>query len=444
MLAVSVSLSTNGSFAVPPWFGILGRNGHYYSGWYPLLSIVALPFVGPGLLIARLFHLPANFVAGVCALTLSPLLVAGTSYLTALLAYRLGASAKNALIAALGFAFGTISLVYAREFFAEPLLALLTVWAIFLEVGGTRHERNGASVLAALAVLAKPSGIVVGPLLVAHSAVKTHSLRTALAPLCGTSVGLVLYCAYNVARFSHVFAFGQPNDFSLAHLPAGLSGLLLSPGRGLFWYCPIVISLVGLGWSALRRVDTLLIFGVFGAYLGLYSLWGDWAGGWCWGPRLLMPALPGLLALTGLLGASWRRLVAILILLGFVVNAPTLVSAYDRIYWERAVAGVPPASQWSLPEAPLVRIWGATYREISDARHTDVKDLVRTVENPNREKGSWRVVRTVAVWWWMLPAAGIPRALGVFISVTLCLIGISLIFAAMYPTLRFRPQSAFA
>ncbi len=444
MLSVSVSLLTNGSFAVPPWFGFIGRNGHYYSGWYPLLSVVALPFVGPGLLIARLFHLPANFAAGACALTLSALLVAGTSYLTTLLAHRLGASARNALIAGLGFAFGTIGLVYAREFFAEPLLALLTVWAIFLEVGGSRHERNGASVLSALAVLAKPSGIVVGPLLAAHSAIKTHSIRTALGHLCGTGVGLALYFAYNFARFGHLFTFGLPNKFSLDHLPAGLSGLLLSPGRGLFWYCPIVISLVGLGWSRLRRLDTLLIIGVFGAYLGLYSLWGDWDGGWCWGPRLLLPAIPGLVALTGLLGASWRRLVAVLILLGFVVTAPTLVSAYDRIYWERAVAGMPPASQWSLSEAPLVRIWGVTYREISDARHTDVKDLVRTVENPNREKGDWRVVRTVAIWWWMLPAAGIPRALGIFISVALCLIGISLIFAAMYPALRLRLQSAFA
>jgi hypothetical protein len=52
---------------------------------------------------------------------------AGSVCPTALLALRLGTSPRTAMLSALAFAFGTVAWVYSRDFFAEPLLAFLTV-----------------------------------------------------------------------------------------------------------------------------------------------------------------------------------------------------------------------------------------------------------------------------------------------------------------------------
>src|ERR1019366_8112515 len=106
--------------------GSIGRGGELYSNLYPLLSILALPLVGTGLALGHLLHLPPHYVAGVFALVLSSMLTAGSVYLTALLALRLGASPRGAVLSSLAFAFGTIAWIYSREFYAEPLLALLT------------------------------------------------------------------------------------------------------------------------------------------------------------------------------------------------------------------------------------------------------------------------------------------------------------------------------
>jgi hypothetical protein len=428
MLAVTESLLTHGSVAVPKWLGVVGRGGLYYSKWYPLLSFLAVPLVAVGRVFAHLMHLPPHFTAGAFALILPPVLVGATTGMVMMLASRLGASQRGSIVAAIGFAFGTIALVYAREFFAEPLLALITVAAIYLELG-SRRERFMVGPLAALAVLAKPTGALLGPILATHAALKDRSVRPILAGLIGTATGVAIYLFYNYICFGKVLSFGQPFAFTLSNLPRGVAVLLASPGRGLVWYCPAVLALSQLSPSFFRRLDVLMILSVALAYLGIYTVWFDSAGGWSWGPRLLLPALPGLMALCGLLenGRSRKVLVA-LTAVGFVVNAPTLVSYYERVYQEELVAHELP-TLWSLKEAPFLRIWGSMSREVDDAKRTDVHLLVQHAgEASDNTETSWRTLRVVAVWWWMLPLAKIPRALGAVVSGLAAIFGLALIW----------------
>ena len=130
MLAVAESLLTHGSVTVPKSLGMVGLGGLYYSKWYPLLSFLALPLVGLGMIFGHVMHLPPHFTAGAFALILPPILVGTTTGVVVMLASRLGASRRGSILAAIGFAFGTVALVLAREFFAEPLLALITAVAI--------------------------------------------------------------------------------------------------------------------------------------------------------------------------------------------------------------------------------------------------------------------------------------------------------------------------
>jgi len=64
MVAVSESLLTGHGFAVPTvGLGTIGRRGVYYSSWYPLLSIMALPLVDIAIFASHRLGLPQHYVA---------------------------------------------------------------------------------------------------------------------------------------------------------------------------------------------------------------------------------------------------------------------------------------------------------------------------------------------------------------------------------------------
>lgn len=411
MLAVAKSLvihrnvtvpSTPYVFTVPPGMeptssllGLPGHDGKYYSVWYPLLSVLAVPFVSLGMALADLTHTPPEPLITFCSLLLPALLTAATTSLVVLLARRCGSSRKGAFLAAISFAFGTIAVVYARAFFAEPLLAFLTIAGVFVVLDGKPRGSAVAGIIGGLAVLAKPAGIVVGPVLSASLLLKHHPLRFAWMPAGGAVVGFLAYLLYNVMRFGTPLAFGQTWEFALPAMLDGLAGLVFSPGRGLVWYCPPA-ALVLFRLPALLRSHTpavLPVTGLFLGYLLLHAFWLYWGGGWCWGPRLIFPVVPPLVALAGLMEGPWRKALMLATAVGVLIHLPTLVSTYERYYHEANAQRIPWREILWVPEyAPLVRVWGSACRQFQDALAGDI--------------GS------VAVVWWRLPFAGVPWWVG--------------------------------
>jgi len=428
MLGLAESLAAHFSIVLPPnAAGIVGRGGHLYSMWYPLLSFLAVPFVAVGLALAHVFHLPGHFVAAVCALPLSALLTGATAAAVAVLAVQLGATLRGAWLAAIAYEFGTIALNYARSFYCEPLLAFLTIAGVCLAVSKAHRRLGWLTACTALAVLAKPTGIILGPIVSCYFLLKRRPWTEIVLPTFGSAVGVGLYAVYNFFRFGNPLNFGPPDAFTIRGFPAGAVGLLISPGRGLVWYClPLVLCIVALP-RALKtaRLETLMIVAVFLAYLGIYGCWSYWEGGWSWGPRFLLPALPVVAALLGLLRGKWVRALALFAAIGFVVNAPTLVSFYERYYAEMNQQGVSVHTQlWSVREAPLLHAWGAAYREFEDARTHDVRELFSAREGAAKSIDSSRALRVVAVWWWVLPIAHIPRWIGAAFSFAVLLLGL--------------------
>lgn len=434
MLAVSESVVANHSLTVPADLGIPGRDGRIYSTWYPLLSILALPFVYAGLVVSRMTGLPFHYLAAVFASVVPIVLTAASAGLVALLSLRMGGPWKGAWLASLSYALSTVALVYARTFFADSLLALLTIWAVYLAFGRTRPEILGAAGLAALAVLAKPTGIVVGPVLSAYLLTKRVSLRQSVLPFAGTILGFGLYAIYNTYRFGSPLNFGKPLSlFRLGAIPSGALGLIASPGWGLIWYCPPVILAVWGLRKALQGylLEALAIVAMFLAYLLLNS-YDLWYGGWAWGPRYLLPAIPGLCALTGLLGGRLRRLLVYLSLIGFLINAPTLFAFYQRYYAEMEEQGVPlyPTVAWSPRLAPLLHGWPAAIHQVQDASRTDVKEIFTRRGSPSHTIEDSRALRIVAVWWWVLPVAHVPRLAGLVVAILLVAFGCAVIVRA--------------
>ncbi|AFY78830.1 hypothetical protein Ple7327_3635 [Pleurocapsa sp. PCC 7327] len=435
MFWVSYSIVTEGDFSTGPQIGVLGRGGEYYSIRYPLLPILATPFVVVGIVVGNILGIPTRYTATLCALVLPLLLTAITTSLVALLALRLGSSKRGAYLAAIGYAFGTTALVYSREFFAEPLLALLTTASIYLALGKTYREQAGASILAGLAITAKPAGIVIGPLVSFYFLCKKYSWRTVITPLVGTAMGVFLYMGYNYLRFESFFGSGQSsNRIQLLGMPERLLGMLFSPGAGggLIWYCPPTILAIYGFRKAFRTkpLEALLLLGIFLGYLVLHSFWIF--RGWNWGPRFLVPALPALLALVAVLEKKWWDWIVALTLLGLFWNAPTLVSYYQRYYAEASDRGdfAKAIALWGDPlDAPLFNAWGAAFRQLGTALTSNVAEVIHNVgEPPGRGNlASSDLLRIVAVWWWVLPAVGIPIWVGFVIAIILVGLGIWLL-----------------
>src|SRR5713101_509621 len=444
MLAVAESLVAHHSWAVPAELGFPGRDGQFFSKWYPLLSILAVPFVAIATQAAHILRLPVHYLAAILSLTLPVAFTAATATLVLLISLRVGSSTKGAILAALSYAFGTIALAYARTFYAEPMLALLTAGAIYAALGESPPQVAYAGICSTLAVLAKPTGVLVGPLIALYLLAKGRSWRLSAIPALGSFAGLAVYCVYNYKRFGHPLTFGQPWSFAITAVPEGLVGLLLSPGRGLLWYCPpIILSVVA--FRKARRLNFsagLLIVSVFAGFLSVHSLWSFWSGGWSWGPRFLLPAIPGLAALLGVLDSHWRRALISLSLIGFLINAPTLVTYYERYYAEMNEQQIPEHEMlWSFSRAPFLHVWPAAIRQISDARHSDVKDLFsQRGDSPASTVASSRALRIVAVWWWVLPIAHIPRAVGAALSILLLGCGCILLWRQFRLLITGRPE----
>jgi hypothetical protein len=105
----------------------------------------------------------------------------------------------------------------------------------------------------------------------------------------------LLLGGYNYARYGDVLQTGYlPQEkFSTPWLE-GISGLLISPGRGLFPYAPVLlISLLAIPAFAKRhRLEAALALLISAFYVLLYGRWFFWHAGYAWGPRFLVPIVP--------------------------------------------------------------------------------------------------------------------------------------------------------
>ncbi len=101
---------------------------------------------------------------------------------------------------------------------------------------------------------------------------------------------------YNAARFDGPTNFGYSTAALTVALPLNFMGLLISPGKGLVFYSPLVV-LGALGLRPLWREDRslaaslALLFLTLTAFAGASTFWGDEV----WGPRYIVPVAWALL-----------------------------------------------------------------------------------------------------------------------------------------------------
>jgi hypothetical protein len=172
------------------------------------------------------------------------------------------------------------------------------------------------------------------------------ALRAAFL-LCATSaIGVAILLAHNAVLFGGPFQFGYPaaaegakrlNTFDTP-LWKGLYGFLLSPGKSIFIFAPpVTLALAGLQrlWKLERGVATLAMLLPL-VYLFFFARYTQWEGGYCVGPRYMVPSIVLLcLALGPMLAegeprtkARIKKFALLLLVLGAFVQCVSLATSF--------------------------------------------------------------------------------------------------------------------
>ncbi len=313
-------------------------NGQIFYSKYPILqSLAAIPFFVAGEYTAGGSTLAAKEAGGRLFVTLfNPVIGALGCFVFFRLASRFNFSIRTSLILALIFGLCTVAFPYARLFLSEPLTGLLLMVAAWLALMSSRVEPlpgilgGGALALAAcnntVAFLAFPIFFVfflIDGVKEKERLGVRHFGDVRLAGLVFFSLlALGEYAWYNHVAGESYFSskyFQEvgpkselyPNGLSGFSYPllAGVYGLLFSPARSIFLYSPpLVVAL--LCWPKFlkeHKKRATLILSVSVVFLLVYSKWYCWHGGYCWGPRFLVPVTGFLLLPMGLLIQDFRN-----------------------------------------------------------------------------------------------------------------------------------------
>ena len=313
------SLAERGEVSLPKnkwFFGKEGLDGKYYAPYGPLPPLVAVPgyWVGKAAVLAGGSSSLRESMVWLATTAVNAVACAAAAALFFLLAWRLGARPRPALAAAAILALATPHWHYATTFFSEPISSLLLIAAAYAL---TRHfqEREGERELGALFLAGLPLAFLaatrlttaiffpffgVAVLILVRGGVGRK--LAAAASFCALpALAIGLYLLWNYHRFGNAFDLGYPEAMEGNRSPSnmdgdllrGLYGLTFSPGKGLFVFAlPTLVGLVGcrgflrqtktLGWCFLALPCAALLF---------YSKYSQWEGGYCWGPRYLVPAI---------------------------------------------------------------------------------------------------------------------------------------------------------
>jgi hypothetical protein len=374
---VGESLAEGRGFAVEeieiyPGFGAArGRDGRLYSIYPPVESLAIVPVIGIAEALNRtawyeghdlpLSHYVDNGLwrgflgqpAGLPEAHASRFIVSFFNVLVSalcvsfffLVAERMLRSPGAAAAAAGLYAFGTLAWHYSGTMFSEPLAVLFVLVSFYFIV--LLDERFGGGAARITPLFISLSGLCLGIAAATHMTsllflpffyLYARSVtggrregRSGMAPstlwLLAVAAILALLGWYNFARFGSLLESGRAlsgENPVFFHYPwtsefwRGLYGLFLGGGKGLLLFCPAVL-LAASGWRALYR-KSLALAVILGSAI-LFRLlfvasYYDWHGGFCLGPRYLLPAVPFLILPFGfwvrelLYRGRWRRLAA--------------------------------------------------------------------------------------------------------------------------------------
>jgi len=363
-LYTAESLVLHGTTAVPQaialhnFYGRLDVHGRPRAAYPPGQALVCAPWYAVGqYVLARLPGVPADdtdlVVAFASCLSSATFAALAVTFFFLLLV-GIAVPLRAALMATAMVGLGTPIFAYSGWLFSEPLSAAVlagVAWILFIRSrkGGSGEpiSLRGAAfagLVLGLATLVRPTNVLAVAVFAAAILVRDGkaALRTVFVFCAASAVGVAILLAHNALLFGGPFAFGYPataegakrlNSFDTPIL-RGLYGFLLSPGKSVFLFAPpVILALAGLGrlWRRDRGLATLAVLLPL-ANLFLFAKYSQWEGGYCVGPRYLVPALVllclGLGPVLAEARARIKALAAVLLVAGALVQGISLATSF--------------------------------------------------------------------------------------------------------------------
>jgi hypothetical protein len=320
--------------------------GRFFPNKPPGVSLLGLPAYTAVVLIEgvagvdaysswKLFHVNAHLVCVFSVSLLAAFLV--SSLFTALNYLRPSPPVWRAIVA-VAYGLGTMALPWSTMFQAHQPSAALTflmfVVLLYQEYGVQRHDSQKgtashprgldllAGFLGGIALMVAYNNAPVIALVMGYRLVGPRPFRGLCAIVIGMALPVVLLLLYHWLCFGNplatsytyenkqfVTADGKVFDFPTLK---ALWGITFSEWRGLFYGSPVLVLCVpGFVYFCRQRygrlAEALVCIGAVVFYFVLNTSFINWHGGWCSGPRYLIPCLPFMVCSLHFLSGRMRQ-----------------------------------------------------------------------------------------------------------------------------------------
>jgi len=359
-IEVLKSLVSKHELTVPAGIGIKGADGREYS-LFSIGSVVsAIPFYFLGKLIGVSPWSLINIINQISG--------AVTVVLVFLFSVSLGYSKRAALYTSIVYGCCTMAWYYSKDSGDHTLETLFVLFSIYFMFQYSINKKNLYFIFSIVsfgfAFITRPTSVLIIPSLLILITNTTHDaekfeLKTAAKVLTRKillflvifSPFLLLTFWYNYYRFGSIFETGYSlmaerlglDFFSGTQLWTGLSGFLISPGKGFFYYSPVTVLFFFSIKSFIKKnfLPGLSFIVTIIFYLVFMSRYVYWHGDWAWGPRYLFVTMPFFLIPTAVLfdSRTWiekkysRRLIILISAFSlFIQIASVSVSPYKHFY----------------------------------------------------------------------------------------------------------------
>lgn len=312
-------------------WGYAGRDGRHYAP-YPLgQSLAEAPLVALSAALTAPLPLDDHLkmrLRHAATLSTNVFITAAIGWVLYRFARRLGYRVRLSAALALMTGLGTMLWVYARHDFGDPLSTLaLLGGAVFLRRwADTGSDRNlvASGLCLGFSLFTKYQMVLYCPVLWFYLILlRREKGKRDIAGLARDTLLLALPVVLfglgdlwvNWIKFGSLTSTGYEQESSpwagLSHVPMGLHGFLLSPGKSVFLYNPLLLlwPFAIVPFHRAHRSESLLGLVAMGATLLFYAPLYWWHGDWAWGPRYLVPVIPLLvLGLAPLAQAACRSI----------------------------------------------------------------------------------------------------------------------------------------
>jgi hypothetical protein len=208
-----------------------------------------------------------------------------------------------ALLLTLAYAFGTTTWVISSQaLWQHGLAGLLVIGALLLLTGPYSAPRAiAAGLLLGLIAGNRPPDVILGAALGVYGLFWAARLSRAALLSAAAALPMIVVVLYNFSVAGNAgggYGLLGKATFFRHDLLTGLTGLLISPTKGLLVFSPFLLFLL-LAWRHLprgrdERILTLAMSVAVALQIVLYAK-ADWRGGLSWGPRYLTDLLPFLM-----------------------------------------------------------------------------------------------------------------------------------------------------